>query len=204
MTTFYECQFAPNAATRRDVTRVAQLVRDQGQSVYEAFAPQAFAGWGKSDIAVLIAHDPSKRAGTVTALSSHGDWHIATFMLDGPYAAHAADLIERSGAVSPDFSDFDKDPDFARPLSPHHSPTHWYTRARLNEISVATPGAIAWYADAKVTRTYEPKTPAATVRRQPAAAARTLAPDHTTATEIYCPPGAILHRPGIGRVTRVR
>ena len=40
---FYEAVFAPCAATRRDVIRVAQLVHDDGKSVYEAFAPERSA-----------------------------------------------------------------------------------------------------------------------------------------------------------------
>ena len=65
---FYECDFAPCAATRRDVIRVAQLVHDskRGGSAYEAFDPDAFRGWGQADIPVCIDHDVTTRAGTVT------------------------------------------------------------------------------------------------------------------------------------------
>ena len=65
MTTYFECQFAPNAATPRDLICVAQIVSQDGETAYEAFAPQAFEGWGAKPIAVLVDHDVKKRAGTV-------------------------------------------------------------------------------------------------------------------------------------------
>ena len=206
---FYECDFAPCAATRRDVIRVAQRVHDDGQSVYEAFTPEAFRGWGANDIAVLIDHDATKRAGTVTAVSAWRDWWNASFVLDGPHAEQAADLIERRGKVSPGFQPLDKDPDFAVPITPAHNPTHWYTRARLNEISIASPGAIPWYQGARVTRCYQPKAPAATpVRRERAEPA--TAPSVDPATEHWQREAAIaahergnIVRFGVGEVLRV-
>ena len=166
---FYECRFAPNASTWRDAIRVAQLVRHDGQSVYEAFTPEAFAGWGAADIAILLDHDVKKRAGTVTAIAAHRDWWHASFVLDGPHAARAAEYIERSGLVSPGFNDHAKDADLAEPITPAHYPTHLYTSAKLNEISVVRPGAIAWYQGAKVTRAYESKeTPTEKPKPKPA------------------------------------
>lgn len=153
----YRCQFAPNAATRQDAIRVGQLVRDEGASAYEAFAPDAFSDTRAAEVAVLIDHDVSKRAGTVRAKVAQGDWHSAEFVLDGPYAAEAALLIERHGKVSPGFTGLDKEPGLARPISDGHNPTHWYSRARLNEISILLPGSVAWYAGAKVTHVHEQK-----------------------------------------------
>jgi hypothetical protein len=136
---FYECQFAPAAATRRDAIRVGQVVHDRGVSAYEAFAPRAFAGWGKAEIRVLIDHCMAKRAGTVKLVAAHRDWFLATFVLDGPYAALGAKLIARSGKVSLGATVLDQDPVLADPIPPTHNPTHWYTRARLDEISVVSP-----------------------------------------------------------------
>jgi hypothetical protein len=99
MTTFHECCFAPFAATRRDVIRVAQLI--PGESVREAFAPRAFAGWGARDIPILLDHDPNKRAGTVTGIAAHGDWWHGSFVLDGPHAERGADYLARFGAGVP-------------------------------------------------------------------------------------------------------
>ena len=121
---FYEAVFAPCAATRRDVIRVAQLVHDDGKSAYEAFAPEAFRGWGGKDIAVLIDHDATKRAGTVTAIGAFGDWRNASFMLDSPHADLAADLIERRGKVSPGFEPSKRTPTLqGRSPSPTRRPT---------------------------------------------------------------------------------
>lgn len=154
---FYECRFAPCAATWRDVIGVAQLVRSRGEAHYECFSPDAFKGWGTRDIAILLDHDDMKRAGTVTALAPHGEWWHASFVLDGPHAERAAEYIERGGKVSPGFNDEEKDPIFAKPITPHHNATHWHTRAQLNEISILGPGVIPWYLGAKVTRCYEPR-----------------------------------------------
>ena len=156
---FYECRFAPSAATWREAIRVGQLVHDRGVSAYESFAPRAFAGWGASEIPVLIDHDVSQRAGTVTVLTAHRDWHIASFVLDGPYATRAAEFIAKSGKVSPGLHVLDKDLDrsLATPITPAHRPTHWYFRAQLDEISILPPGEIAWYAGAKVTGFREAK-----------------------------------------------
>ena len=179
---FYECDFAPCAATRRDVIRVAQLVRSEGASVYEAFTPTAFRGWGQSDIAVLIDHDETKRAGTITAVSAYGDWLNASFMLDGPYADLAASVIERSGKVSPGFRPDEMDPDFARPITPDHAPFHWHTRARLTELSLCTPGvAIPWFQGARITRCYQSRPLAhAPVRREQVEPATAPSVDPTT------------------------
>jgi hypothetical protein len=138
--------------------------------VDEAFAVRAFrdAGVRASDVPVLLDHCETKRAGTVTALIGHGDWHIAAFALDGPYAAEAADWIERSGKVSPGFTELDKDAIMATPITPLHNPTHWYSRARLDEISVLPPGAIPWYQGARVTSLREHK-----LKPRPATPART-------------------------------
>jgi hypothetical protein len=129
--------------------------------VDEAFAVRAFrdAGVRASDVPILLDHDTTRRAGTVTALIAHGDWHIASFALDGPYAAEAAEWVERSGKVSPGFTELDKDPTFATPITPDHAPTYWYLRARLDEISIVPPGEIAWYHGARVTslREHTPK-----------------------------------------------
>jgi hypothetical protein len=100
-------------------------------------------------------------AGTATALIAHKDWHIASFVLDGPYASRAAEWIERSGRVSPGFDPIDKDPVMSTRTSPHHPAYHWHTRAKLNEISICSPGSIAWYAGAKVTGVREFKAPMA-------------------------------------------
>jgi hypothetical protein len=152
---FYEARFAPNAETVRAAVRVSQRALYHGEIVAECFQPQAFraAGVKASEVPVLIDHDLTKGAGTVTTLVAHGDWHIASFPLDGPYAREAAELIERSGRVSPSFTELDKDPISAR----EPCPMNWYTAARLDEISILSPGAIAWYVGAKVTRVYEPK-----------------------------------------------
>ena len=198
---FFEAAFAPCAATRRDVVRVAQLVYDDGQSVYEAFTPQAFKGWGQSEIPVLIDHNETKRAGTVTALHAHGDWWHASFMLDGPHADRAADLIERRGKVSPGFRPDEMDPDFAVPITPAHNATHWYTRARLNEISIASPGAIPWYQGAKVTRSYELKAPPTATPHRQGLVARETEPEGQV-THGYGH-GQLLRRPDIGQVLRV-
>jgi phage head maturation protease len=173
---FCECRFAPNAETWRDAIRVGQRVIRRGGSVHEAFAPQAFraAGVRASEVPILLDHDPTKRAGTVTVLIAHGDWHIASFVLDGPYAARAHEFIERGGGkVSLGFDDLETDPRSAIKTSPYHPATNWYTRARVNEISILPPGAIAWYQGAKVTNVSEfklPTTPssAATKRAVPA------------------------------------
>jgi hypothetical protein len=158
---FGDCYFAPSAATPRDAIRVGQRVVDRGTTVYEAFAPLAFrdAGVRASDVPVLLDHDVTKRAGTVTALITRGDWHVAGFALDGPFAAEAAEWIARSGKVSPGFTELDKDPIMATPITAMHIATHWYSRARLDEISVVPPGAIAWYQGARVTslREHTPK-----------------------------------------------
>ena len=154
---FYDCDFAPNAATVRNAIRVAQIISERGDAYYEAFSPEAFKGWGQYEIPILINHDGSQQAGKVTAVAAHGDWWRASFMLDGPYANRAADLIERCGKVSPGFDPVDKDHHLAVPITPHHTPIHWHTRAKLNEISILTPGVMAWYVGAKVTRAYRPR-----------------------------------------------
>ena len=92
---FCSCRFAPNGETPLHAIRVSQLVRHQGKSVHEVFAPQAFADTRASEVPILLDHDVTKRAGTVTVLVAHKDWHIADFVLDGPYAARAAEFIER-------------------------------------------------------------------------------------------------------------
>jgi len=194
---FYEAAFAPCAATRRDVIRVAQLVHDDGRSVYEAFAPEAFRGWGASDIPVVLDHDVTKRAGTVTAISAFSDWLNASFVLDGPHADRAADLIERRGKVSPGIYPLDKDPDFAVPISSHHSATHWFTRARLDEISILSPGRVPWYQGAKITRSYESKALTAAPHRQE------LVARETEPEGEVIPGGQVLVRHGIGTVLRV-
>lgn len=201
----YECQFAPAAATWRDAIRVGQLVRHQGANVYEAFAPQAFAGWATSEVPIILDHDMTKRAGRVTVVAAHRDWWIATFVLDGPYASHAAEWIERSGSVSPGFHELDKDPQLATPITPAHDAHHWYTKARLDEISVLPPGAIGWYAGAKVTGVRE-LTPRSTERQRvdpaPSPAARPPSPGRAAGEVFYG--GQLIRRPGIGRVLGVR
>jgi len=171
---FGDCCFAPSAATRRDAIRVGQRVVDRGKTVYEAFAPLAFrdAGVRASDVPVLLDHDVTKRAGTVTALISRGDWHVAGFVLDGPHAAEAAEWIARPGKVSPGFTELDKDAIMATPITPVHIGTNWYSRARLDEISIVPPGAIAWYQGARVTslREHIPKPRPVTPARTTAAA----------------------------------
>lgn len=170
---FYSCQFAPCGANVRDVIRVAQLVHDRGVSAYEAVAPDAFHGrW--TDAAILINHDPKRRAGTVTVVAAHKDWMLADFVLDGPHAARAAELIERSGSVSPGFTWIERDPIFAKPITPDHHPTHWYTAARLDEISLVEPGAIGWYSGAKVTHAYKPTARTPTVTKEQPLAVREL------------------------------
>jgi phage head maturation protease len=52
-----------NAFARQWDARIApidepQLVRDEGEWVYESYAPTAFRGWSKREIPVLINHDP--------------------------------------------------------------------------------------------------------------------------------------------------
>lgn len=201
----FECRFAPAASTWRDAIRIGQLVRDRGVSAYESFAPQAFADWATSDIPVVLDHDIKKRAGTVTVVAAHGDWHIATFVLDGPHAARAAEHIERSGNVSPRAQVFDMDPSLATPVTPAHHPTHWYTRARLDEISIVSPGTIAWYAGAEVTAVRE-LTPRSTERqrldRAPSPAARPSSPDRAADEVSYG--GQLIRRPNIRRVLGVR
>ena len=99
---FYSCRFAPNAETWHHAIRVGQRVIHHGEPVYESFAPQAFAG--ASEVPVLLDRDVMTRAGTVTVLVAHGDWHLADFVLDGPYASQAAEFIEdraRSLRASP-------------------------------------------------------------------------------------------------------
>jgi hypothetical protein len=189
----YSCQFAPVAANWRDVIRVAQLVRAQGVSAYEAFAPDAFRGWGAAEIPVLIDHDEDRRGGSVTVVTGWKDWMLADFILDGPYAERAAELIERSGKVSPGFTWHERDPVLEKPHSPDHHPTHWITRARLDEISLLAPGSIGWYAGARVTRVSEMKEP--TVTR--------TASNHSDAGEIIHG-GELIVRHGIGQVLRVR
>jgi hypothetical protein len=200
---FYECQFAPAAATWRDAIRVGQLVHDRGVSAYESFAPQAFAGCVAADIPVVLEHDTSKRAGTVTPVAAHGDWHIATFVLDGPYASRAAEFIEKCGEVSPGAQVFDMDPSLATPITPDHNPTHWYTRARLDEISIVSPGTIARYAGAKVTAVRE-LTPRSTERRLDRAPSPADRPSPGRAGSEVIHGGRILRRPGIGQVLGVR
>ena len=193
--TYFECAFAPIAATRRDVPRVAQLVRSEGESIYEAFSPGAFTGWGKAEIPVLIEHDETKRAGTVTAIAPWRDWWNASFVLDGPHADRAADLIARCGNVSPSFSPDELDPRFAVPISAHHHATHWYLRAQLNEISVLSPSATPWFLGAKVTRTYEPKATATpTAHRHPS---------EPVEGEVIPDNGQIIVRHGIGTILSV-
>ena len=192
---FYECDFAPCAATRRDVIRVAQLVHDEGGSAYEAFAPAAFKGWGQSDIPILIDHDVTRRAGTVTALSAFGDWWRGSFMLDGPDAGKAEEIIERGGKVSPSFEPLEKDPDFARPITLAHTPTHWYLRARLTEISIASPHATPWYRGARVTRCYQSKAPAPSTRQGLVA--------RETEGEVIYGDGQPIIRHGVGKILRV-
>jgi hypothetical protein len=216
---FYECRFAPNATTRRNVVRVAQLVHSNGQEIYEAFSPDAFAGWGQREIKILLDHDPTQVAGKVTAIVPHGDWWHASFMLDGPCAARAADWIERSGKVSPGFDPDEIDPDFARPITAAHYPTHWHTRARLREVSLLPPGAIAWYAGAKVTGVSElkatptPTSHAAPVNRQVseevsrATEARIVAAQQAARERQHAEhlmQNGILYRPAIGQVLDVR
>ena len=192
---FYEAAIAPSAGTRRDAIRVAQLVNSEGESIYEAFGPEAFKGWGKAEIPVVLEHDEAKRAGTVTAISSWGDWWNASFVLDGPHADRAADLIARCGNVSPNFSPDEKDPDFATPISAHHHAIHWYLKARLNEISVLTPRATPWFLGAKVTRTYEPRaTVTATAHRHPS---------EPVEGEVIPDNGQIIVRHGIGTILSV-
>lgn len=130
----YECRFAPCASNVRDVIRVSQLVHDRGVTAYEAIAPDAFKSrW--TDAAIVIDHNQEQRAGTVTSVIGWQDWMVANFVLDGPHAAHAAELIERSGQVSPGFTWIERDPTFATPHSTAHDPFHFFTAARLDEIS---------------------------------------------------------------------
>lgn len=185
--TSYECRFAPSARTWRDAIRVGQLVHDHGTTAAEAFAPDAFAGWGASPIPVLIDHDEQKHAGTVTVVSAHKDWALADFVLDGPHAAEAAALIERSGKVSPSIIPLDKDPYLATPHSPFHNPTHWYTRAKLFEISVLSPTAAPWYEGAQVTHTHR----APSVTRSSAAVATS---DRPAVGETFYGNGQTIHR----------
>lgn len=189
----YSCQFAPNAETWRDAIRVGQLVHDRGVNAYESFAPQAFEWTKAADVPILLDHDTKKRAGTVTVKVAHGDWHRADFVLDGPYAARAAEYIERCGKVSPSFTELTKDPISARAISPAHNPTHWYTRARLNEISIVSPGGIAWYQGAKVTRASElrPATPARS-SPVPEPAGEVIFGDGTLVRRVYATP-IVLH-----------
>ena len=99
-------------------------------------------------------------------VAPHRDWMYGTFVLDGPYAEEARRCIERSGKLSPAFESFEKDPDFALPFSPHHYPYHWHLRAKLNEISVVSPAAMAWYQGAKVTGSFASKPTPTPVREQ--------------------------------------
>ena len=162
---FYEARVAPIASTRRGVIRHAQLV--PGESCFEAFTREAFAGWGERDLPVLLGHDPSKRAGTITSVFAHGDWLHASFVLDGPHAEQGAAYIARDGRVSISFDPGEMDPDFARPVSLAHLPYHWYRRATLNELSLVRSDAIACYQGAEVTRSYRSKlTPAAPLVRE--------------------------------------
>lgn len=149
----YTCRFAPCGSTPRHAIRTSQLVVQRGESVHESFDPHAFAGTRAAEVAILLDHDPRKRAGTVRAKVAHGDWHVADFVLDGPYAEQAAEWIERSGKVSPGFDPIEHDPIAAR----EPAAMTWHTRARLNEISVLPPGAIGWYAGAIVTGSAELK-----------------------------------------------
>jgi len=181
---FFDAAFAPCAATRRSAIRVAQFIMNGGESAYEAFAPEAFQGWGQYDIPILIDHDGGKLAGKVTSLVAHGDWHVASFMLDGPYANRAALLIERCGKVSPGFDPLEKDARFAVPITQHHTPIHWHTRAKLNEISILSPSSSPWYVGAKVERAYPP---------QPEAPRQSLAVRHQPEPE---PEGEVIYGDG--------
>jgi hypothetical protein len=164
----YSCRFAPNGDNPFHAIRVAQRVVDHGESVLEAFAPDAFAS-RSANVPVLLDHDHGRRAGTIRAMVAHGDWHIADFILDGPYAAQAAEWIETSGRVSPGFTALERDAISAK----EPAPMNWYLRATLDEISVIPPGSIAWYVGAKITRVSELPQPTSsaveTPRVEPAA-----------------------------------
>jgi hypothetical protein len=109
--------------------------------------------------------------------------------------AFSSRAVAASAVSATGFYELDKDPILATPISPAHSPTHWYTRARLDEISVLPPGAIGWYKGAKVTGVSEP------AKRSPAGA--TTSDRRPAAGEVFYGGGKII-RPGIGQVLGVR
>jgi hypothetical protein len=124
----------------------------RGESVVEAFASDAFSGTRSADVPILLDHDVTKRAGTLTAKAAVGDWWHGDFVLnDGPYAAQAVEWIEASGRISPGFTVLERDAISAR----EPCPMNWYLRATLDEISILPPGAIQWYVGARVTRVNE-------------------------------------------------
>ena len=129
---FYVARFAPSAATWRDTIRVGQLVPHNGKSVYEAFAPHAFAGWEHPTIPILLDHDPTRKP--APSPPSHPTGTGTSVLRPGrAYTDQAAEYISRSGAVSLGCHEINKAQHWqyrTRPPTPPRTGTHAHDSTR--------------------------------------------------------------------------